>query len=262
MSLLGHSAGPSPPAHSPSASQLDRSTKSAAASGSSERRPRGPLPRPVHQRAYYGPPASRLGAPCLITSGRAPPCPLHRTLPASPAERPPSGRWLHTMASTSWRHGPRASVQPLRQRPHRPLSADRRGNGPPALLLLHHRRLGGRLPRQRHAELRPHPLPPHDAGVFLYAFDLIELDGDDLRPSARHPQEVRPCSSAPRPACASTRTTRRRTSPRPMPLLFGRVTYEMMEAAFRPPTQTEAGPDWMEPFARTIDAAKKYVVSR
>ena len=44
-------------------------------------------------------------------------------------------------------------------------------------------------------------------------------------------------------------------------LLFGRVTYEMMEAAFRPSTQTEARPDWMEPFARTIDAAKKYVVS-
>src|SRR5277367_6505516 len=46
-------------------------------------------------------------------------------------------------------------------------------------------------------------------------------------------------------------------------LLFGRVTYEMMEAAFRPPagTETEASPDWMEPFARTIDAAKKYVVS-
>ena len=42
-------------------------------------------------------------------------------------------------------------------------------------------------------------------------------------------------------------------------LLFGRVTYEMMEAAFRPPT--EGLPDWMEPFARTIDAAKKYVVS-
>ncbi len=36
-------------------------------------------------------------------------------------------------------------------------------------------------------------------------------------------------------------------------LLFGRVTYEMMEAAFRPPSQ--------EPFARTIAAAKKYVVS-
>jgi dihydrofolate reductase len=43
-------------------------------------------------------------------------------------------------------------------------------------------------------------------------------------------------------------------------LLFGRVTYEMMEAAFRP-ARTGARPDWMEPFARTIDAAKKYVVS-
>jgi dihydrofolate reductase len=43
-------------------------------------------------------------------------------------------------------------------------------------------------------------------------------------------------------------------------LLFGRVTYEMMEAAWRPPATGEK-PDWMEPFARTIDAAKKYVVS-
>ena len=48
-------------------------------------------------------------------------------------------------------------------------------------------------------------------------------------------------------------------------LLFGRVTYEMMEAAFRSPAQTGARPDWMDdwmlPFARTIDAAKMYVVS-
>jgi len=44
-------------------------------------------------------------------------------------------------------------------------------------------------------------------------------------------------------------------------LLFGRVTYEMMEAAFRPPARAVERPDWMEPFARTIDAAKKYVVS-
>jgi len=42
-------------------------------------------------------------------------------------------------------------------------------------------------------------------------------------------------------------------------LLFGRVTYEMMEAFWRAPTG--AMPDWMEPFARKIDAAKKYVVS-
>jgi len=44
-------------------------------------------------------------------------------------------------------------------------------------------------------------------------------------------------------------------------LLFGRVTYEMMEAAWRAPARTGARPDWTEPFARTIDAAKKYVVS-
>jgi len=48
-------------------------------------------------------------------------------------------------------------------------------------------------------------------------------------------------------------------------LIFGRVTYEMMEASWQPPARTGARPDWMEPwmepFARTIDAAKKYVVS-
>jgi len=48
-------------------------------------------------------------------------------------------------------------------------------------------------------------------------------------------------------------------------LLFGRVTYEMMEAAWREPARAGALPEWMapwmEPFARTIDAAKKYVVS-
>src|SRR5688572_6640554 len=47
-------------------------------------------------------------------------------------------------------------------------------------------------------------------------------------------------------------------------LLFGRVTYELMESAWRWPA-TGVRPkwmaDWMEPFARTIDAAKKYVVS-
>ena len=43
-------------------------------------------------------------------------------------------------------------------------------------------------------------------------------------------------------------------------LLFGRVTYEMMEAAWRLP-MSGAMPDWTKPFARTIDAAKKYVVS-
>jgi dihydrofolate reductase len=49
-------------------------------------------------------------------------------------------------------------------------------------------------------------------------------------------------------------------------LLFGRVTYELMEAGWRPFARTGVRPDWMqpwmEPFAHTIDAAKKYVVSR
>src|SRR5436190_18785998 len=43
-------------------------------------------------------------------------------------------------------------------------------------------------------------------------------------------------------------------------LFFGRVTYEMMEAAFRPPAWTGARPDWvahwMKRFARSINAAK------
>jgi dihydrofolate reductase len=47
-------------------------------------------------------------------------------------------------------------------------------------------------------------------------------------------------------------------------LLFGRVTYEMMEGAWRKPA-TGRWPDWMSdgriPFAETIDSAKKYVVS-
>src|SRR5512146_959318 len=49
-------------------------------------------------------------------------------------------------------------------------------------------------------------------------------------------------------------------------LIFGRVIYQMMEDAWRPAAQTGERPDWMEPwmlpFARSIDAAKKYVVSR
>jgi dihydrofolate reductase len=47
-------------------------------------------------------------------------------------------------------------------------------------------------------------------------------------------------------------------------LLFGRVTYEMMESAWRRPT-SGAWPDWMDewevPFAEAIDRADKHVVS-
>lgn len=48
-------------------------------------------------------------------------------------------------------------------------------------------------------------------------------------------------------------------------LLFGRVTYELMETGWRPLAETGMKPDWMEPwmepFSETIHAAKKYVVS-
>ena len=47
-------------------------------------------------------------------------------------------------------------------------------------------------------------------------------------------------------------------------LLFGRVTYEMMESAWRLPLP-EPKPEWMQPwmedFAKQIDGMKKYVVS-
>jgi len=44
-------------------------------------------------------------------------------------------------------------------------------------------------------------------------------------------------------------------------LIFGRVTYQMMESAWRLPVPEGTWPEWMRPFAVTIDAAKKYVVS-
>lgn len=44
-------------------------------------------------------------------------------------------------------------------------------------------------------------------------------------------------------------------------LLFGRVIYQMMEDAWRLPMKDTSMPAWTLPFARTMDAAKKYVVS-
>ena len=47
-------------------------------------------------------------------------------------------------------------------------------------------------------------------------------------------------------------------------MLLGRVTYRMMEEAWRMPPSgqwPEWMPPWMQPFAKTMDAAKKYLVS-
>lgn len=48
-------------------------------------------------------------------------------------------------------------------------------------------------------------------------------------------------------------------------IILGRVTYGLMEAGWREPAETGVRPDWMAdwmmPFAHTIHAAKKYLVS-
>jgi dihydrofolate reductase len=48
-------------------------------------------------------------------------------------------------------------------------------------------------------------------------------------------------------------------------LIFGRVIYEMMQSAWRPVAESgvlpDGRPEWTMPFARTIHAARKYVVS-
>ncbi len=48
-------------------------------------------------------------------------------------------------------------------------------------------------------------------------------------------------------------------------MILGRVTYGMMEDAWRPVAETGVRPEWMpawmEPFAHTIHAARKFVVS-
>jgi dihydrofolate reductase len=43
--------------------------------------------------------------------------------------------------------------------------------------------------------------------------------------------------------------------------LSGRVIYQMMEEAWRPPVPEGTRPEWTEEFARTIGAIRKYVVS-
>jgi len=47
-------------------------------------------------------------------------------------------------------------------------------------------------------------------------------------------------------------------------MLLGRKTYQLMEAAWRMPANgvwPDWMPEWMQPFARMMDAAKKYLVS-
>lgn len=47
-------------------------------------------------------------------------------------------------------------------------------------------------------------------------------------------------------------------------MLLGRNTFQLMESAWRMPADgvwPDWMPEWMQPFAKTMDAAKKYLVS-
>jgi hypothetical protein len=78
----------------------------------------------------------------------------------------------------------RGSVHPARTCHNAPCDAplphDCRGVHPPAVALLHHRRRGGDLRRAGHPSFDRIRYRRHDASSFLYPFDLIDLNGDDL----------------------------------------------------------------------------------
>jgi hypothetical protein len=72
---------------------------------------------------------------------------------------------------------PGAALQPPGQR----LPSAPRGAGPSALALLHRRWGRGAVTATADGGFDRIRYRQHDASVFLYAFDLIELNGDDLR---------------------------------------------------------------------------------
>ena len=120
----------------------------------------------------------------MLPAGFIPPC-----LPTKAPTPPSGGLWVHEIKHDGFVRLYRRSGNDL----DRPLHADCGGAGSPALAVVHPRRRGGVLRRCRQAELRPHPLPTARRQRVLYAFDLIELNGDDLR---REPLEVRKATLA------------------------------------------------------------------
>ena len=87
----------------------------------------------------------------------------------------------------------------------------------------------------------------HDGDAFLYAFDLIELNGDDLR---RDPLEVRKATLAsmwPRsdPASGSTsisRATAQPSSPMPASLASKAIVSKRKDSAYR----SGCSPEWLK----------------
>ena len=119
------------------------------------------------------PPRSSFIEPCLPSSAER------------PAERARLGardQARRLSADGAPRSGRHPAADPQRPRLVAALSADRRGGEPAQGALVPDRRRGGRLRRQRAS--------PCSSGcgasrtgrhVFLFAFDLLELDGEDLR---------------------------------------------------------------------------------
>jgi bifunctional non-homologous end joining protein LigD len=130
----------------------------------------------------------------LLRTRRTPSGFIYPCLP-SPAEHPPSGPgWLHEIKHDGFRmmvrpgRHRRPATHPQRRRLVGSFSADLRNRRRPAGPIVPARRGGGSLRRRRDAGVRPVALQRQDRRVFLYAFDLLELNGQDLR---REPIEVR-----------------------------------------------------------------------
>jgi bifunctional non-homologous end joining protein LigD len=110
----------------------------------------------------------------------------------SPADKPPSGPgWLHEIKHDGYRL--MARRDPVGIRLVGPLSARNRGREPPQGAVLPDRRGGGVLRQTRVALFHVLRRRRDEADAFLYAFDLLELDGTDLR---REPIEVRKATLA------------------------------------------------------------------
>src|SRR5207249_9692660 len=95
-------------------------------------------------------------------------------------------------------------------------------------------------PREAAAELNVSPLQEHVMRPLRYSIN-VTLDGC--------------CDHRAIPADEDLHRHAVENLDRADALLLGRVTYQMMEAAWRLSTRTVEMPDWTEPFARTIDAA-------
>ena len=99
----------------------------------------------------------------------------------------------------------------------------------------------------------------HDASVFLYAFDLIELDGDDLRrdPLAVARRHWPACLRARRRACASTSTSTSTTgrSSSSTPASWG--SRASCRSGRSRPYRSRCSPDWIKSKNPTAPAVKR-----